>query len=434
LRISSGLVEWVEFVASSSVCPSAGALSTAFTPMTPLPPGRFSTTTGWPAAPVTCRLTSRAVMSAEPPGPKGATIFSGRVGKPCAAAGIAAPSGRAAAALRSSRRCIIVSFPCRTARRHRIGVRPAAAGAAHGGAPRSNQIHVAEQGVLPRPGSDRLALASLRRVGGSVDPFLHVACAPDGVAVVTMSSPAKRNALSDQSQYEEFEALARRVAGDHAIKAIVLTGAGTAFCAGGDVKAMRDRTGILAGSPYEVRNGYRAGIQRIPLVLYEIEVPTIAAVNGPAIGAGCDLACMCDIRIAAESARFAESFVKLGIVAGDGGAWLLPRAAGASMAAEMAFTGDPIDAAEALRCGLVSRVVPSEQLLEEAVALARRIAANPGHAVRMTKRLMREAQHMRLGSLLELSAAYQALAHETADHREAVAAMLEKRQPAFGGR
>jgi enoyl-CoA hydratase/carnithine racemase len=139
-----------------------------------------------------------------------------------------------------------------------------------------------------------------------------------------------------------------------------------------------------ADLPAQTRRNYKLGIQRIPLAFDALEVPIIAAVNGSAIGAGCDLACMCDIRIAAESASFAESFVKLGIIPGDGGAWLLPRAVGFSKACEMAFTGDMVKSAEALACGLVSKVVPDGELMTAARALAERIAANPPHAVRMT--------------------------------------------------
>jgi enoyl-CoA hydratase/carnithine racemase len=201
---------------------------------------------------------------------------------------------------------------------------------------------------------------------------------------------------------------------------LVLTGEGSAFCAGGNVKDMQQRGGIFAGSPYEVRESYRDTIQRIPLALYNLDVPVIAAVNGPAIGAGLDLACMCDIRIASEKALFAESFVKVGIVPGDGGAWLLPRIVGMPRASLLAFTGDTIDAAQALEYGLVAEVVPADQLLAHAHALAQRIAANPSHALRLTKRLLREGQHMRLDSLLELSAAFQALSHHTEDHVEAV--------------
>ena len=184
----------------------------------------------------------------------------------------------------------------------------------------------------------------------------------------------------------------------------------------------------------DVRGRYLNGIQRIPMALYDLEVPTIAAVNGAAIGAGCDLTCMCDIRIASEHAKFAESFARLGIIPGDGGAWLLPRVVGMSKAAEMTFTGDVIGAEEALDCGLVSKVVSADQLLPEAMALAERIAANPPHSLRLGKRLLREGQHVRLDTLLQMSAAFQAMAHQTEDHAEAMAAFFEKRTPEFKGR
>lgn len=246
----------------------------------------------------------------------------------------------------------------------------------------------------------------------------------DGVATLTLNKPEERNALSTQAQWDEVVVACERVARDQTIRALIVTGAGSAFCAGGNVKDMRDKKGIAGGTPYEIREGYRHGIQRIPLALYNLDVPTIAAVNGPAIGAGCDLACMCDIRIASTKAKFAESFVKLGIIPGDGGAWLLPRVIGMSKAAELTFTGDTIGAEEALAIGMVSRVVAPEELLKEAQALAARIAANPAPALRMAKRLMREGQHMRLDSLLEMSAAFQAIGHHTREHDQAIEAFL----------
>jgi enoyl-CoA hydratase/carnithine racemase len=164
-----------------------------------------------------------------------------------------------------------------------------------------------------------------------------------------------------------------------------------------------------------------------------LEVPVVAAVNGHAIGAGLDLATMCDVRVAAESAKFAESFVKLGIIPGDGGAWLLPRIVGFSRATELALTGEMIDAAEALRIGLVSHVVPDADLLPKAQEIAAKIAANPPHAVRMTKRLLREGQMADLKNILEMSAAMQALAHNTSDNDEAINAFIEKRAPIFTG-
>lgn len=250
----------------------------------------------------------------------------------------------------------------------------------------------------------------------------------DGVVILTLNAPETRNALSSPAEWEALIEACERIQADLSVKVVILTGAGSAFCAGGNVKDFRDKRGLAAGGGLDIRENYRNGIQRIPLAFHRLDVPTIAAVNGPAIGAGCDLACMADIRIASETASFAESFVRLGIIPGDGGAWLLQRVVGYSKAAEMSFTGDLLDAREALEAGLVSRVVAPAALLDEALALARRIAAQPGHALRMTKRLMREAQTQRLDTLLELSAAYQALAHGSADHEAAVAAFLERRK------
>ena len=254
------------------------------------------------------------------------------------------------------------------------------------------------------------------------------------VVTVTMNRPDDRNALSFNEQFQEFVDVCARINADMSVRAVILTGAGKSFCAGGNVKHMRERTGIAEGSLMDVRGRYLNGIQRIPMALYDREVPTIAAGNGAAIGAGCDLTCLCDIRIASEHAKFAESFARLGIIPGDGGAWLLPRVVGMSKAAEMTFTGDVIGAEEALACGLVSKVVSADQLLPEAMALAERIAANPPHSLRLGKRLLREGQHVRLDTLLQMSAAFQAMAHQTEDHAEAMAAFFEKRTPAFKGR
>ncbi|MDB5929909.1 MAG: Enoyl-CoA hydratase/isomerase, partial [Polaromonas sp.] len=212
------------------------------------------------------------------------------------------------------------------------------------------------------------------------------------VAVLTLNRPQTRNALSGEAMFAAFESCFAQLNADRSIRAAILTGSGSAFCSGGNVAEMRDKTGMFAGGAEAVTEGYRRGIQRIPRAFQMLEVPIIAAVNGPAIGAGCDLASMCDIRIASELARFAESFVKLGIIPGDGGCWLLPRIVGASRAAEMALTGDAIDAAEALRIGLVSRVVAPAELLPQALALAGRIAANPPQVLRWTKQLLRQAQ------------------------------------------
>ena len=253
------------------------------------------------------------------------------------------------------------------------------------------------------------------------------------VALLTLNRPETRNALSGEAMFAAFEQIIDRLNADLGIRAAVLTGAGSAFCSGGNVAEMRDRAGMFAGSPEQIAQNYRGGIQRIPRAFQRLQVPIIAAVNGAAIGAGNDLACMCDIRIAANTARFAESFVKVAIVPGDGGCWLLPRVVGASRAAELALTGDTIDADEALRIGLVSRVVPAEALRDEALMLAARIAANPSQVLRWTKQLLQQARTGTLDEALDAAGRLQGLAHHTADHAEALAAFFEKRVPRFGG-
>ena len=253
------------------------------------------------------------------------------------------------------------------------------------------------------------------------------------VLTLTLNRPEKRNPISDPDMIDALCAALERADADLDVRCVVLTGAGSAFSSGGDISKMKPGSGLRAHLPAQTRRNYKAGIQRLPLLFEGLEVPIVAAVNGPAIGAGLDLACMCDVRVAATSAKFAESFVKIGIVPGDGGAWILARAIGLARASEMILTGDTIDARTAESFGLVSRVVPGDQLLSEAQSVARRIATNPAKALRLAKRLLREGQQQRLSDVLELSAAFQALAHETKDHEEAVAAFLEKREPRFTG-
>ncbi|HYF19380.1 MAG TPA: crotonase/enoyl-CoA hydratase family protein [Ramlibacter sp.] len=251
------------------------------------------------------------------------------------------------------------------------------------------------------------------------------------VVTLTMNRPEQRNPLTGNTAVAEFLAAVDRIEGDQGVRCVILTANGPSFSAGGDIKEMKRQATDEVGE-MDIRADYRRGIQRLPLALFNLEVPVIAAVNGHAIGAGLDLACMCDLRIASEKAKFAESFVKLGIIPGDGGAWLLPRIIGLSRASEMAFTGDTLDAQQALAWNLVSQVVPHEQLMDSARALAARIVANPSHALRLTKRLIREGLHSRLDTVLEMASVFQAVSHKTPDHSEAVAAFLEKRAPRFG--
>ena len=252
----------------------------------------------------------------------------------------------------------------------------------------------------------------------------------DGIATLTLNRPELHNPISDLPMVDALIAALAGADADPAVRVIILTGAGKSFCSGGNLKNMLPGApdSLAHAQPALTPGNYRRGIQRIPLLFEQLQKPVIAAVNGAAVGAGCDLACMCDIRIAGTSARFAENFVKLGLIAGDGGAWLLQRVVGYSKAAEMALTGDTLDAEQALACGLVSRVVPDAQLLDEARSLAQRIAANPPQAVQHTKRLLMQGRTSALAPLLESAAAVQALMHTTEDHRDAVDA-FSKRKP-----
>ncbi|MGO4327866.1 crotonase/enoyl-CoA hydratase family protein [Cupriavidus sp. 2TAF22] len=247
------------------------------------------------------------------------------------------------------------------------------------------------------------------------------------VALITMNRPETRNAISDDDAVQAVVEMCETLNRDMSVRAAILTGAGPAFSSGGNLKTLRDKMGSGLGEPIRSRQAYRDGIQRVPLALAGLEVPIIAAVNGPALGAGNDLACLCDIRIASQQAVFAATFVKLGLIPGDGGAWLLPRVIGMSRACELAFTGDTIDARQALDWGLVSQVVPADALVQTAMELAQRIARNSGHALRMTKRLLRESIHARMDTILEMSAGFQALAHHTAEHEAALDAFLQRR-------
>ena len=255
----------------------------------------------------------------------------------------------------------------------------------------------------------------------------------DHIAVLTLNRPDSMNPLGHAGDGDAVAEICGQINADWSIRAVVLTGAGRAFSAGGDVKAMKARIGAFEGGGMAIRENYRTNIHRIVKSIYNLEVPSIAAVNGAAIGLGCDVACMTDIRIASEHAKFGVTFLKLGLIPGDGGAWLLPKTIGMSRASEMLYTAEVVDAQTACDWGLVSRVVPGETLMDEALKLAGRIAQQPAHALRLGKSLLRKSVTNDLDTILELSAASQALAHLTDDHREGVDALLEKRPPKFTG-
>lgn len=258
--------------------------------------------------------------------------------------------------------------------------------------------------------------------------------ASDGpVTTLTIDRAETMNPLGAPGDGDEFAAACTQINRDLETRCVILTGAGRAFSAGGDIKAMRERSGTFGGNPPAISDGYRDNIHQMLRALYGLRVPVIAAVNGPAIGLGCDVACLADIRIASEKAKFGVTFLKLGIIPGDGGTWILPRVIGMSRAAELFYTGDVIDAETAREWGMVSRVVAHDDLMQDARTLAEKIARMPPHALRQTKNLLRQGQQVGYDTALEMAANTQAMMHATEDHAEGVAALIEKRAPTFKG-
>lgn len=256
----------------------------------------------------------------------------------------------------------------------------------------------------------------------------------DRIATLTFDRDDVRNALTGTALVEDIAATVAWANATPEVAVLVVTGAGAAFSAGGNIKEMRDRAGSFAGSVAEIEARYRAGIQRIPLAMHAAECVTIAAVNGPAIGAGCDLACMCDLRIGSDKASFGETFVNLGIIPGDGGGWFLQRLIGYHRAADMTFRGRIVKAEEAREIGLLLEVTEPAALMDRARAIAAEIAGKPPQALRYAKRLMKLAQRTELPDFLDYCAVVQGICHHTDDHREAVEAFLAKRAPKFEGR
>ena len=246
------------------------------------------------------------------------------------------------------------------------------------------------------------------------------------VATLTLDRPEALNALTVPVKVALREAL-ESLGRDRAVRAVILTGAGRAFCAGQDL-AEREAPDA-APLEVEVRERYNPIIRAIR----SMGQPVIAAVNGVAAGAGASLALACDLRIAAEEARFVLAFGRIGLVPDSGATWFLPRLVGSAKAAELALVGDGVDAAEALRLGLVSRVVPGERLMDEARALAARIAEGAPLAIALTKGALQRAMTIDLDEALEGEAKLQGIAGASADHAEGLAAFREKRPPRFTG-
>ena len=248
----------------------------------------------------------------------------------------------------------------------------------------------------------------------------HVRYEPDAtLATITLDRPEARNAYSDE-MCEQLVAALDRAQDDPEVRCVILTGAGKAFHAGGDIKAMRARSGMFAGDPAELRARYMRGIQAVPRRIAEFPKPLIAAINGAAIGAGLDLACMCDLRIARAGAKLGSTFVKVGLVPGDGGAYFLTRVVGFARALELVLTGRVITAEEGLAIGLVHEVVAAEDLQAVARERALAIAALPPVAVQLTKRAAYRSYHADQATALELAATYQGIAQTRDEHLAAL--------------
>lgn len=252
----------------------------------------------------------------------------------------------------------------------------------------------------------------------------------DGVLVATLNRPDKKNATSEEMLLALRNAL-DEANDDEAIRCFVLTGAGDAFCSGGDL----GRRAKEAGDPTPLERKNRLlYTQRVAATVEAFEKPLIAAVNGPAIGAGMDLSLMCDIRFAAASARFSEGYIKVGLIPGNGGCWLLPRIVGTARALEMLWTGDHVGAEEALRLGIVNRVYADDQLMPETLAFAKRLAEGPPLQQRDIKKLMYQGLRTDLRTSMEAVASHMAVVQSTSDYKEAISAFKDKRKPRFTGR
>ncbi|HTS54770.1 MAG TPA: enoyl-CoA hydratase-related protein [Burkholderiales bacterium] len=245
----------------------------------------------------------------------------------------------------------------------------------------------------------------------------------EGIARIVLDRPERMNAFTF-AMIDAWTAALQRCRTDDAVKVVIVTGTGTAFCSGGDIVEMGER---LEHTPEQRKSELFQRIERIPLALEDLDKPVIAAVNGVATGAGMDMALMCDLRYAARSARFAETYVKVGLVPGAGGAHFLPRLVGVSKALELFLTGDFVDAHEALRIGLVNQVFADETLSEEVDKIARRMASAPALTLRMTKRAIYQGLRNDLRTNLDLISSHYAVITSTQEHKDLVRSFIAGR-------
>jgi len=240
------------------------------------------------------------------------------------------------------------------------------------------------------------------------------------IALLELNRDDTRNALTGTNLINDIINTVEFINNSKNISVLIITGSGKAFSSGGNIKEMLKKNSSFSGSVEVVEKKYRYGIQKIPKAMEKIEIPTIAAINGPAIGAGFDLACMCDLRIMSKKAFFSENFINLGIIPGDGGAYFLQKLVGYQKAAELTFTGRKILYEEALELGLVLKVVEDDKLIRETYKIANMIAKKPPNALRYTKRLLKMGSKLPLDEFLEFCALFQGISHNHIEHKEAV--------------
>ncbi|HYC49252.1 MAG TPA: enoyl-CoA hydratase-related protein [Burkholderiales bacterium] len=245
-----------------------------------------------------------------------------------------------------------------------------------------------------------------------------------GVATITLNRPEKYNAFT-KDMIIRWGTLLEQCESDPKIRVVVLTGAGKAFCSGGDIGAQKERA---KNDALERKDFLWRHVHKIAFVMERMDKPTIAAINGAARGAGLDMALMCDLRVMADTATVAESYINVGLIAGDGGTYYLPRLIGLPRALELFWTGRAIGAAEADRIGLVNKVVPLGELMPATYELARAIAAQPFEAVRAYKRAVYQGMDMRLAAHLDMVSSHTSILRDTPEHREKVAAFLSRKK------
>ncbi len=253
----------------------------------------------------------------------------------------------------------------------------------------------------------------------------------DGIGTILLNRPERKNAFTLE-MIDEWARVLEGARTDPDVRVIVLTGAGDGFCSGVDLG--RYDPGAEQPTPLERKRTLTDRIHRIAYALEDLDKPVIAAVNGVAVGAGMDMALMCDIRLCSRSARFSEGYIRVGLVPGDGGCYFLPRLVGTAKALELLLTGDFVDGEEAARLGIVNHVYDDDKLLEETTALARKLADAPPVAVGMIKRAVYQSARCDLRTALDLISSHMAVVQSTRDSKEAFAAFMEKRPAVFEGR